>query len=123
MYIKLTKVLTETNLDAVLKHPSSYRQFCCRILGAVAIRFSPKKIESLLLPKVKILCQDTDYEVRAEMATHLSAISKSLGLQSTIKELLSEFIELFGDEEQVVRESSINSFLSLVDILDEGILK
>ena len=50
-----------------------------RRLGAVAGKLDPKKIETHLYPKVSVLCQDTDAEVRKAMCAEMGFVIRSLG--------------------------------------------
>jgi serine/threonine-protein phosphatase 4 regulatory subunit 4 len=124
-----SEIIPETSLERGLKWPSSHRCYVSRLLAAISTRieatrylssFTHARVEQDLLPKIKVLCQDTDYEVRCEMCNQLEIVARAVGLDACIRELVPEYLELLNDEEDVVREAAVISTLALcTDFLDE----
>jgi hypothetical protein len=126
-----SEIIPETSLERGLKWPSAHRCYVSRLLGAISTRieaaryFYPffsllHRVVQDLIPKIKVLCQDTDYEVRCEMCNQLEIISRAVGLDVCVSELIPEYLELLNDEEDGVREAAVISTLALCsEFLDE----
>jgi hypothetical protein len=124
-----SEIIPETSLERGLKWPSAHRCYVSRLLGAISTRigavryfhFLFPRVDAELVPKIKILCQDTDYEVRCEMCNQLEIVARSVGLSACTRELVPEYLELLNDEEDMVREAAVVSILSLCsDFLDDA---
>jgi len=63
-----------------------------------------------VIPKVKQLCQDFNWELREEMCRHLFKISCYIGEQASVKHLFPELLELLEDEETQVKKVAIKNF-------------
>jgi hypothetical protein len=62
-----------------------------------------------LLPKVKALCQDFNWEVRKEICRHIHYISSYIENPSSI--LLTDLVELTEDEEIEVKTCAIKALV------------
>ncbi|KAJ3343035.1 Serine/threonine-protein phosphatase 4 regulatory subunit 4 [Gonapodya sp. JEL0774] len=111
-------ILPEALIDGGLAQPVPFRIWCCRVLGAVALRLDGKKIERLFFKRAMTLCQDTDYEVRRCMCLQLPALARSLGPLPSRHELLEEFRELLMDDEDTVREATLSNFVLMIQRTD-----
>ncbi|KAI8820794.1 armadillo-type protein [Fimicolochytrium jonesii] len=109
--------LTETGLA----QPPPKRLWAARVLGAAAPRIESKQIQQALIRKAASLCQDTDYEVRACMCRELNSIARAVGHECTVRDLLTEYVELIMDEESVVRESAIENIMNLMDFFEPAV--
>lgn len=75
----MTKVLLEAMTDVGAALSTQAKIWSGRKLAALAGKLDAKKFETHLYPKVSILCQDTDGEVRKAMCSEMGLIIKSLG--------------------------------------------
>jgi hypothetical protein len=62
-----------------------------------------------LLPKVKTLCQDFNWEIRKEICLHIHYISSYIENPSNI--LLTDLVELTDDEEIEVKTCAIKALV------------
>ncbi|MBZ3880161.1 Serine/threonine-protein phosphatase 4 regulatory subunit 4 [Sciurus carolinensis] len=87
-------------------------------VGVVACNIIKREI----LPLVKSLCQDVEYEVRSCMCRQLENIAQGIGTELTKSVVLPELIELSRDEGSSVRLAAFETLVNLLDIFDTGIL-
>ncbi|TKS65081.1 Serine/threonine-protein phosphatase 4 regulatory subunit 4 [Collichthys lucidus] len=90
----------------------------CRILGKVACKFDSHIMKKELLPLVRSLCQDVEFEVRACMCRQLESIARATGMDDTRTELLPELVELAEDEESSVRLAAFDTIINLMEMMD-----
>lgn len=73
-----------------------------------------------MLTLVKLLCQDTETEIRAGICRELGAIARALGRKKASQTLLVELEELMRDEESLVIVEALRTFVNVVDLLDRN---
>uniref|UniRef100_A0A671N907 Serine/threonine-protein phosphatase 4 regulatory subunit 4-like n=1 Tax=Sinocyclocheilus anshuiensis TaxID=1608454 RepID=A0A671N907_9TELE len=106
----------------LLKHQLSQsvpaRLASCRILGKVVGKFETSIVKKDLLPLIRSLCQDVEYEVRACMCRQLENITRGIGLDHTKVEVLPELVELAQDEASTVRLAAFDTIINLLEMFD-----
>jgi hypothetical protein len=75
----IIQVLSEAMTDGGSAQAAQVKIWTGRRLGALAAKLDPKKIETHIYPKVSVLCQDIDAEVRKAMCAEMGLIIKALG--------------------------------------------
>ncbi|TRY57017.1 hypothetical protein DNTS_023928 [Danionella cerebrum] len=90
----------------------------CRILGKVVGKFESTMVKKDLLPLIRSLCQDVEYEVRACMCRQLENITRGIGLELTKIEVLPELVELAQDEASTVRLAAFDTIINLLEMFD-----
>ncbi|XP_056337080.1 serine/threonine-protein phosphatase 4 regulatory subunit 4 isoform X2 [Danio aesculapii] len=90
----------------------------CRILGKVVGKFESSIVKKDLLPLIRSLCQDVEYEVRACMCRQLENITRGIGLDHTKGEVLPELVELAQDEASTVRLAAFDTIINLLEMFD-----
>uniref|UniRef100_A0A671QV88 Serine/threonine-protein phosphatase 4 regulatory subunit 4-like n=1 Tax=Sinocyclocheilus anshuiensis TaxID=1608454 RepID=A0A671QV88_9TELE len=90
----------------------------CRILGKVVGKFETSIVKKDLLPLIRSLCQDVEYEVRACMCRQLENITRGIGLDHTKVEVLPELVELAQDEASTVRLAAFDTIINLLEMFD-----
>uniref|UniRef100_A0A8C2GWH0 Serine/threonine-protein phosphatase 4 regulatory subunit 4-like n=1 Tax=Cyprinus carpio TaxID=7962 RepID=A0A8C2GWH0_CYPCA len=90
----------------------------CRILGKVVGKFESSIVKKDLLPLIRSLCQDVEYEVRACMCRQLENITRGIGLDHTKVEVLPELVELAQDEASTVRLAAFDTIINLLEMFD-----
>lgn len=73
-----------------------------------------------MLTLVKLLCQDTETEIRAGICREIGAIARALGRKKASNTLLVELEELMRDEESLVIVEALRTFVDVVDMLDRN---
>eukprot|EP00002_Diphylleia_rotans_P010836 TRINITY_DN2141_c0_g4_i9.p1 TRINITY_DN2141_c0_g4~~TRINITY_DN2141_c0_g4_i9.p1 ORF type:complete len:896 (+),score=169.69 TRINITY_DN2141_c0_g4_i9:52-2739(+) len=101
----------------------SARMVGCRLLGGIVPHLDASIITSKILPKVSMLCQDTDYDVRGCMCRQLVTIATSIGPAATKEKILPEVQELAKDEELSVRQASYECLMQLSGFLDKEVVR
>nr|XP_014352688.1 PREDICTED: serine/threonine-protein phosphatase 4 regulatory subunit 4 isoform X2 [Latimeria chalumnae] len=91
----------------------------CKILGKVAKKFEVSVIKKDMLPLVKSLCQDVEYEVRSCMCRQLEHIAHGIGPELTKATILPELIELARDESSSVRLAAFDTTVNLLELFDK----
>ncbi|OXB72527.1 UNVERIFIED_CONTAM: hypothetical protein H355_005516 [Colinus virginianus] len=71
-----------------------------------------------ILPLVKSLCQDAEYEVRTCMCRQLEHIAQGIGTELTKTVVLPELVELARDEGSSVRLAAFETLVNLLDMFD-----
>uniref|UniRef100_A0A8C9TRT5 Protein phosphatase 4 regulatory subunit 4 n=1 Tax=Scleropages formosus TaxID=113540 RepID=A0A8C9TRT5_SCLFO len=102
---------------AQLSQSLQARLASCRILGKAATKFDVKKE---LLPLVRSLCQDVEYEVRSCMCRQLENIARGIGMEHTKAVVLPELVELAQDEGSTVRLAAFDTVVNLLEMFDSG---
>uniref|UniRef100_A0A3Q3XC71 Uncharacterized protein n=1 Tax=Mola mola TaxID=94237 RepID=A0A3Q3XC71_MOLML len=115
--IKQEQVLNPLLCQSQLCHSPQARLASCRILGKVAAKFDSQRVKKELLPLVRSLCQDVEFEVRACMCRQLEIIARA-AVDDTRTELLPELVELAEDEESSVRLAAFDTIINLMEIMD-----
>ncbi|KAJ3410634.1 Serine/threonine-protein phosphatase 4 regulatory subunit 4 [Chytridiales sp. JEL 0842] len=113
------EILPGALLDGGFAKPAPLRIWSCRVLGAAAARLPSSKVEEFFR-QAMVLCQDTDYEVRACMCDQLNAFVKAIKLDSSKRELMHEYVELVMDDELYVREAALSNMANLVEFADDS---
>eukprot|EP01112_Ceratiomyxa_fruticulosa_P019163 TRINITY_DN6229_c0_g2_i1.p1 TRINITY_DN6229_c0_g2~~TRINITY_DN6229_c0_g2_i1.p1 ORF type:complete len:952 (-),score=180.52 TRINITY_DN6229_c0_g2_i1:67-2649(-) len=102
-----------------LSQTVSSRVLCCIILGTLSNNVEQSTIQTSYFRQAMDLCQDTDFEVRSQMATQLDPIARRIGdVEPTKREILKELYDLVNDEEPVVKRSALQSLVSLLNFYD-----
>ncbi|XP_022081590.1 serine/threonine-protein phosphatase 4 regulatory subunit 4-like isoform X2 [Acanthaster planci] len=114
-------VLTVAMAKGQLSQSVQSRLASCHILGKIATRCDSFMIKRDILPLVTSLCQNVDYEVRACMCRQLDSVARGLGLEPTKSAILPELVELSNDEESCVRLAALETIVSLLSLLDDGL--
>ncbi|XP_068198530.1 serine/threonine-protein phosphatase 4 regulatory subunit 4 [Antennarius striatus] len=112
------EVLNPLLCQSQLSHSLQARLASCRILGKVACKFDSSIVKKELLPLVRSLCQDLEFEVRACMCRQLESIARASGVEDTRTELLPELVELADDEESSVRLAAFDTIVNLMEMMD-----
>ncbi|KAL6602392.1 ARM repeat-containing protein [Neocallimastix californiae] len=102
----------KTNID--LSRPTEFREMCARIMGTLSGCVKPTILETIIFPKIVTLCQDTLYEIRKYMSEQLNQIFKNLRFDSFMKQLMSEYIELIIDEEDIVSNTALQNVIDII---------
>uniref|UniRef100_A0A8P4G041 Protein phosphatase 4, regulatory subunit 4 n=1 Tax=Dicentrarchus labrax TaxID=13489 RepID=A0A8P4G041_DICLA len=111
------EVLNPLLYQSQLSHSLQARLASCRILGKVACKFDSHIVKKELLPLIRSLCQDVEFEVRACMCRQLENIARATGT-----ELLPELVELAEDEDSSVRLAAFDTIINLMEMIDSGSL-
>ncbi|XP_012510646.1 PREDICTED: serine/threonine-protein phosphatase 4 regulatory subunit 4 [Propithecus coquereli] len=112
------EILNPLVSKAQLSQTVQSRLVSCKILGKLTNKFDAHIIKREILPLVKSLCQDVDYEVRSCMCRQLENIAQGIGTELTKSVVLPELIELSGDEGSSVRLAAFETLVNLLDIFD-----
>ncbi|KAM7396058.1 hypothetical protein PAMA_007369 [Pampus argenteus] len=112
------EVLNPLLYQPQLSHSLQARLASCRILGKVACKFDSHIVKKELLPLVRSLCQDVEFEVRVSMCRQLENIARATGEDNTRTELLPELVDLAGDEESGVRLAAFDTIINLMEVID-----
>lgn len=94
------------------------RLISCQLLGKISLCLDSAVLHKDVLPLVRSLCQDVEYEVRACMCRQLRDVAEGLSADDRKSVLLPELIELASDEESSVRVAGLESIVSTVPLLD-----
>ncbi|NWS72536.1 PP4R4 phosphatase, partial [Crotophaga sulcirostris] len=94
------------------------RLVSCKIMGKLANKFEAHTIKREVLPLVKSLCQDVEYEVRTCMCRQLEHIAQGIGTELTKTVVLPELVELARDEGSSVRLAAFETLVNLLDMFD-----
>ncbi|KAM4664271.1 LOW QUALITY PROTEIN: serine/threonine-protein phosphatase 4 regulatory subunit 4 [Discoglossus pictus] len=112
------EILSPLISKAQLSQTVQSRLASCKILGKLANKFDTHTIKRDVLPLVKSLCQDVEYEVRSCMCRQLEFIAQGIGTELTKSAVLPELVELARDEESSVRLAAFETMVSLLVIFD-----
>ncbi|XP_045916567.1 serine/threonine-protein phosphatase 4 regulatory subunit 4 isoform X2 [Micropterus dolomieu] len=112
------EVLNPLLYQSQLSHSLQARLASCRILGKAACKFDSHIVRKELLPLVRSLCQDVEFEVRACMCRQLESIARATGMDDARSELLPELVELTDDEESSVRLAALDTLINLMELMD-----
>ncbi|XP_075240666.1 serine/threonine-protein phosphatase 4 regulatory subunit 4-like [Convolutriloba macropyga] len=118
------EILKKEVLPIVRKHSDlrqtvQTRTFACRLVSKMTHYYDNSLIMQDLVPIIKHLCQDIEYEVRWNMCVSLVPIVKSIDTETTANTLLPELIELTNDEEKIVKFKALSALVDFVPFLDE----
>uniref|UniRef100_A0A8C3CLP0 Serine/threonine-protein phosphatase 4 regulatory subunit 4 n=1 Tax=Cairina moschata TaxID=8855 RepID=A0A8C3CLP0_CAIMO len=94
------------------------RLVSCKIMGKLAYKFEAHIVKREILPLVKSLCQDVEYEVRTCMCRQLEHIAQGIGTELTKTVVLPELVELARDEGSSVRLAAFETIVNLLDMFD-----
>ncbi|XP_053138367.1 serine/threonine-protein phosphatase 4 regulatory subunit 4 isoform X2 [Hemicordylus capensis] len=112
------EILNPLVSKAQLSQTLQSRLVSCKILGKLANKFEAHIIKREILPLVKSLCQDVEYEVRACMCQQLEHIAQGIGTELTKNVVLPELVELARDEGSSVRLSAFETLVNLLEMFD-----
>ncbi|XP_004837113.1 serine/threonine-protein phosphatase 4 regulatory subunit 4 isoform X2 [Heterocephalus glaber] len=112
------EILNPLVSKAQLSQTVQSRLISCKILGKLTNKFDAHIIKREILPLVKSLCQDVEYEVRSCMCRQLENIAQGIGAELTKSVVLPELIELSRDEGSSVRLAAFETLVNLLDIFD-----
>ncbi|XP_014438391.1 serine/threonine-protein phosphatase 4 regulatory subunit 4 isoform X2 [Tupaia chinensis] len=112
------EILNPLVSKAQLSQTVQSRLVSCKILGKLTNKFDAHTIKREILPLVKSLCQDVEYEVRSCMCRQLENIAQGIGTELTKSMVLPELIELSRDEGSSVRLAAFETLVNLLDIFD-----
>ncbi|KAM9202495.1 LOW QUALITY PROTEIN: serine/threonine-protein phosphatase 4 regulatory subunit 4 [Dugong dugon] len=112
------EILNPLVSKAQLSQTVQSRLVSCKILGKLTNKFDAHTIKREILPLVKSLCQDVEYEVRSCMCRQLENIAQGIGTELTKNVVLPELIELSRDEGSSVRLAAFETLVNLLDIFD-----
>uniref|UniRef100_A0A8I3MUH8 Serine/threonine-protein phosphatase 4 regulatory subunit 4 n=2 Tax=Canis lupus familiaris TaxID=9615 RepID=A0A8I3MUH8_CANLF len=115
------EILNPLVSKAQLSQTVQSRLVSCKILGKLTNKFDAHTIKREILPLVKSLCQDVEYEVRSCMCRQLENIAQGIGTELTKSVVLPELIELSRDEGSSVRLAAFETLVNLLDVFDTGI--
>ncbi|XP_078191816.1 serine/threonine-protein phosphatase 4 regulatory subunit 4 isoform X9 [Callithrix jacchus] len=114
------EILNPLVSKAQLSQTVQSRLVSCKILGKLTNKFDAHTIKREILPLVKSLCQDVEYEVRSCMCRQLENIAQGIGTELTKSVVLPELIELSRDEGSSVRLAAFETLVNLLDTFDTG---
>ncbi|KFQ03153.1 Serine/threonine-protein phosphatase 4 regulatory subunit 4 [Haliaeetus albicilla] len=112
------EILNPLVSKAQLSQTLQSRLVSCKIMGKLANKFEAHIIKREILPLVKPLCQDVEYEVRTCMCRQLEHIAKGIGTELTKTVVLPELVELARDEGSSVRLAAFETLVNLLDVFD-----
>ncbi|XP_052594819.1 serine/threonine-protein phosphatase 4 regulatory subunit 4 isoform X3 [Peromyscus californicus insignis] len=112
------EILNPLVSKAQLSQTVQSRLVSCKILGKLTNKFDAHSIKREILPLVKSLCQDVEYEVRSCMCRQLENIAQGIGTELTKSVVLPELIELSGDESGSVRLAAFETLVNMLDMFD-----
>ncbi|EDL18825.1 RIKEN cDNA 8430415E04, isoform CRA_b [Mus musculus] len=115
------EILNPLVSKAQLSQTVQSRLVSCKILGKITNKFDAHSIKREILPLVKSLCQDVEYEVRSCMCRQLENIAQGIGAELTKNVVLPELIELSRDESGSVRLAAFETLVNMLDMFDTGI--
>ncbi|XP_036281714.1 serine/threonine-protein phosphatase 4 regulatory subunit 4 isoform X2 [Pipistrellus kuhlii] len=112
------EILNPLVSKAQLSQTVQSRLVSCKILGKLTNKFDAHTIKREILPLVKSLCQDVEYEVRSCMCRQLENIAQGIGTDLTKSVVLPELMELSRDEGCSVRLAAFETVVNLLDVFD-----
>ncbi|KAF4788665.1 Serine/threonine-protein phosphatase 4 regulatory subunit 4 [Turdus rufiventris] len=112
------EILNPLVAKAQLSQTLQSRLASCKIMGKVANKFEAHIIKREVLPLVKSLCQDVEYEVRTCMCRQLEHVARGIGTELTKTVVLPELVELARDEGSSVRLAAFETLVNLLDMFD-----
>ncbi|KAM9014187.1 serine/threonine-protein phosphatase 4 regulatory subunit 4 isoform 1-T1 [Ara ararauna] len=112
------EILNPLVSKAQLSQTLQSRLVSCKIMGKLANKFEAHIIKRDILPLVKSLCQDAEYEVRTCMCRQLEHIAQGIGAELTKTVVLPELVELARDEGSSVRLAAFETLVNLLDMFD-----
>nr|XP_060612221.1 serine/threonine-protein phosphatase 4 regulatory subunit 4 isoform X1 [Anolis sagrei ordinatus] len=112
------EILNPLVSKAQLSQTLQSRLVSCKILGKLANKFEAHIVKREILPLVKSLCQDVEYEVRSCMCRQLELISQGIGTELTKNVVLPELVELARDESSSVRLAAFETLVNLLEMFD-----
>uniref|UniRef100_A0A8C7EB50 Serine/threonine-protein phosphatase 4 regulatory subunit 4 n=1 Tax=Nothoprocta perdicaria TaxID=30464 RepID=A0A8C7EB50_NOTPE len=112
----LNPIVSKAQLSQTLQS----RLVSCKIMGKLANKFETHIIKREILPLVKSLCQDVEYEVRTCMCRQLEHIAQGIGTELTKTVVLPELVELARDEGSSVRLAAFETLVNLLEMFDAG---
>ncbi|XP_061215845.1 serine/threonine-protein phosphatase 4 regulatory subunit 4 isoform X6 [Neopsephotus bourkii] len=115
------EILNPLVSKAQLSQTLQSRLVSCKIMGKLANKFEAHIIKRDILPLVKSLCQDAEYEVRTCICRQLEHIAQGIGAELTKTVVLPELVELARDEGSSVRLAAFETLVNLLDMFDAGI--
>ncbi|XP_051872949.1 serine/threonine-protein phosphatase 4 regulatory subunit 4 isoform X2 [Pristis pectinata] len=112
------EILSPLVSKAQLSQTVQSRLASCKILGRIARKFESHVIKRDILPLVRSLCQDVEYEVRSCMCRQLEYIAQGIGVEQTKIAILPELVELARDEGSSVRIAAFDTIVNLLVMFD-----
>ncbi|XP_069772280.1 serine/threonine-protein phosphatase 4 regulatory subunit 4 isoform X3 [Narcine bancroftii] len=112
------EILSPLVSKAQLSQTVQSRLASCKILGQIARKFESHVIKRDILPLVRSLCQDVEYEVRSCMCRQLEYIAQGIGVEQTKIAILPELVELARDEGSSVRIAAFDTIVNLLVMFD-----
>ncbi|XP_078262939.1 serine/threonine-protein phosphatase 4 regulatory subunit 4 isoform X2 [Rhinoraja longicauda] len=112
------EILSPLVSKAQLSQTIQSRLASCKILGKVSRKFESHIIKRDILPLVRSLCQDVEYEVRSCMCRQLEYIAQGIGVEQTKIVILPELVELARDEGSSVRIAAFDTIVNLLVMFD-----
>ncbi|XP_031967236.1 serine/threonine-protein phosphatase 4 regulatory subunit 4 isoform X3 [Corvus moneduloides] len=112
------EILNPLVSKAQLSQTLQSRLVSCKIMGKVANKFEAHIVKREVLPLVKSLCQDVEYEVRTCMCRQLEHVARGIGTELTKTVVLPELVELARDEGSSVRLAAFETLVNLLDMFD-----
>ncbi|NWI99928.1 PP4R4 phosphatase, partial [Crypturellus undulatus] len=112
------EILNPLVSKAQLSQTLQSRLVSCKIMGKLANKFETHIIKREILPLVKSLCQDVEYEVRTCMCRQLEHIAQGIGTELTKTVVLPELVELARDEGSSVRLAAFETLVNLLEMFD-----
>ncbi|XP_059818600.1 serine/threonine-protein phosphatase 4 regulatory subunit 4 isoform X3 [Hypanus sabinus] len=112
------EILSPLVSKAQLSQTIQSRLASCKILGRIARKFESHVIKRDILPLVRSLCQDVEYEVRSCMCRQLEYIAQGIGVEQTKTAILPELVELARDEGSTVRVAAFDTIVNLLVMFD-----
>ncbi|XP_062899473.1 serine/threonine-protein phosphatase 4 regulatory subunit 4 isoform X2 [Mobula hypostoma] len=112
------EILSPLVSKAQLSQTIQSRLASCKILGRIARKFESHIIKRDILPLVRSLCQDVEYEVRSCMCRQLEYIAQGIGVEQTKTAILPELVELARDEGSTVRVAAFDTIVNLLVMFD-----
>ncbi|EMP32403.1 Serine/threonine-protein phosphatase 4 regulatory subunit 4 [Chelonia mydas] len=116
------EILNPLVSKAQLSQTLQSRLVSCKILGKLANKFETHIIKREILPLVKSLCQDVEYEVRSCMCRQLEHIAQGIGTDLTKNVVLPELVELARDEGSSVRLAAFETLVNLLEMFDAAVV-
>lgn len=124
----LGKELMRKELLPLLRKQSDLRQTvhtrisACYLLARMATYYESSMMMQDLVPIVKKLCQDIEYEVRWNMSVNLFGIASASSADILNNVLLPELIEHTNDEEKVVKYKALHALVDFLQLLEDEVI-
>ena len=118
LHIVKSRIIPEIMILADFTRKQMTRQISCHLLANVA-EIIGKEFKGALLQRVKALSQDTNPEVREEMAKAWLVIVKALGRTAFEETIYFDMLKLIEDEVEAVKCNGMLLFINSLSLVSD----